>query len=141
MRQQFVLGAFVVVVAGVLSTVVAAQRVDNAVGFELRDTAGDHLDVLLDGRIAARYMYAYDNSTPERRVETYKPYLHVFDAEGKSPITKGPGGLYTHHRGIFAGWTVRCDGRNYGLWSMSSDMVHQKFLQSKRMLSRPRWPR
>ena len=63
-------------------------------GFTLQDDAGNHLDVLLDGRIAARYMYAYDKSSPERLAETYKPYLHVFDAEGRQPITKGPGGLF-----------------------------------------------
>src|SRR5438876_264191 len=73
-------------------------------GFSFHDETGEHLDILRDGKIAGRYMYAYDKSTPERRLETYKPYLHVFDAEGKAPITKGPGGTYTHHRGIYIGW-------------------------------------
>ena len=83
----------------------AAQRARGAdSGFAFDDKAGDHLDVLLDGKVVARYMYAHDTSTKERRAETYKPYLHVFDAEGKAPITKGPGGKFTHHRGIFIGW-------------------------------------
>src|SRR5260221_4164081 len=73
-------------------------------GFSFQDHPGEYLDVLLDGKIAARYMDAHDNSTPKRREETYKPYLHVFDADGKEPITKGPGGQFTHHRGIFIGW-------------------------------------
>src|SRR5687767_1152326 len=72
--------------------------------FTLQDTPGQHLDVLQDGKIVGRYMYAYDKSSKEKLAETYKPYLHVFDAEGKAPITKGAGGQFTHHRGIFIGW-------------------------------------
>src|SRR5438270_638518 len=37
-----------------------------AEGFAFQDTPGDHLDVLLDGKIVARYMYAYDKSTKEK---------------------------------------------------------------------------
>ena len=51
-------------------------------GFTFQDTKGEHLDVLRDGKVVARYMYASDNSTPERRLETYKTYLHVFDPAG-----------------------------------------------------------
>ena len=78
-------------------------------------------------------MYAYDKSSPERLAETYKPYLHVFDAEGKQPITKGPGGLFTHHRGIFIGWRkITFQGRDYDRWHMKGgEIVHQKFLDQK----------
>lgn len=102
-------------------------------GFSLKETPGDCLDVLLDGRIAARYVTAYDTSTPERRHDTYKPYLHVFDAEGKAPITKGPGGQFTHHRGIFIGWNkIGFEGKTYDRWHMAGgEMVHQKFLAQK----------
>ena len=60
----------------------AARAVDT--GFSFADTKGDHLDILSDGKVVARYMYAHDTSTKERRTETYKPYLQVFDADGKS---------------------------------------------------------
>jgi methane monooxygenase PmoA-like len=106
-------------------------------GFALKDTPGDHLDVLLDGKVVGRYMYAHDTSTPERLHDTYKPYLHVFDAEGKAPITKGPGGLYTHHRGIFIGWNkITANGKTYDRWHMkdkqgSGEIVHQKFGEQK----------
>jgi hypothetical protein len=76
----------------------------SATGFCFKDTAGEYLDVYLDGRAVARYMYANDSSTPQQANETFKPFLHVFDAEGKGTITKGPGGSFTHHRGIFFGW-------------------------------------
>jgi hypothetical protein len=98
-------------------------------GFTLKDVAGDHLDVLLDGRVAARYMYAYDKSTKERLHDTYKPYLHVFDAEGAAPITKGPGGQFTHHRGIFPGWMkISFQGKSYDRWHMKGgEIVHREF--------------
>ena len=78
---------------------------------------------------SARYMYAYDKSSPQRLAETYKPYLHVFDADGKQPITKGPGGQFTHHRGIFIGWMkIKFQGQSYDRWHMKGgEIVHQKF--------------
>lgn len=108
-----------------LQAAVAADR-----GFTLQDQTGVHLDVLLDGRTVARYMYEYDKSTPDKLGETYKPYLHVFDAEGKEPITKGPGGEFTHHRGIFIGWRkITFQGKDYDRWHMKGgEIIHQKFL-------------
>jgi len=102
-------------------------------GFTFKDETGKHMDVLQDGRIVARFMYAYDKSAPERLHETYKPYLHVFDKEGKAPITKGPGGQYTHHRGIFIGYSrMGHGGKKYDRWHMKGgEQVHQKFLEQK----------
>jgi hypothetical protein len=98
-------------------------------GFAFREQPGQHLDVVLDGRTIARYMFAFDTSDATRQHETYKPYLHVMDAEGNQPITKGPGGQYTHHRGIFIGWNrISLDGQRYDLWHMSGGpQVHEKF--------------
>jgi hypothetical protein len=113
----------VVVLSGV-----SAQAQDDKV-FSFKDTPGQYLDVLRDGKIAGRYMYAYDRSTEEKGIETYKTYLHVFDTEGKAPITKGDGGLYTHHRGIFIGWMkLSCNGKLYDRWHMKGgEQIHRKF--------------
>ena len=75
-------------------------------------------------------MYAYNKSSKEKLLETYKPYLHVFDAEGKAPITKGVGGQFTHHRGIFIGWNkISYNGKSYDRWHMiGGEQVHHKFL-------------
>ena len=70
----------------------------------LRDEPGKHLDFLRDGKPLVRYMYAFDDSSEDARHQTYKPYHHVFDPAGENTITKGPGGQYTHHRGIFIGF-------------------------------------
>jgi hypothetical protein len=80
--------------------------------FKWRDEPGRHADLLFVNPIAAgaersvlRYMYEkLDASSPERRDETIKPYHHVFDPEGNTLITKGPGGQFTHHRGLFFGF-------------------------------------
>ena len=104
-------------------------RSQDASGFAFKDQPGKFLDVLQNGKIVGRYMDALDLSTPQARVETYKPFLHVFDAEGKAPITKGPGGEYTHHRGIMAGWMkIGFNGKCYDRWHMKGgEQVHQKF--------------
>ncbi len=134
MRTTMLRGLLFLLIGGpttMISWCPAARAAEQ--GFSLKDTAGQHLDVLLDGRLVARYMYAFDKSTPKRRDETYKPYLHVFDAEGKQPITKGPGGLYTHHRGIFIGWMkITFGDKVYDRWHMiGGEIVHQKFLVEK----------
>jgi len=115
----------------VISLAAFAVRADD--GFALQDAKGDHLDVLDGGKIVARYMYAHDTSTPARQVETYKPYLHVFNPSGGAPITKGPGGQYTHHRGIFIGWMkISVGGKSYDRWHMKGgDQVHQEFRDLK----------
>jgi len=46
-----------------------------------------------------------DESTPATREQTYKVFHHVFDPEdGKKVVTKGPGGQFTHHRGLYFGF-------------------------------------
>jgi hypothetical protein len=74
------------------------------------------------------WMGPYD---PAKREETYKVYTHVFDLEGKAPITKGPGGKYTHHRGMFIGWKDTIVGdKHYNIWEMpNSTQQHVQWLQ------------
>lgn len=102
-----------------------------AAGFSFKDQVGEHLTILHDGKPIARYMYAHDISSKERRAETYKPYLHVFDASGKELITKGPGGNFPHHRGIYIGWSkLNVAGKSYDRWHMNNgDQVHRKFTE------------
>jgi len=98
--------------------------------FIFNDTAGKHLDVLQEGRLLARYMYAYDPSSPDRLEQTSKPFLHVFDPDGRTPITNGPGGEYPHHRGIFIGWRKLTVGdKSYNFWGMNDGhQVHRTFV-------------
>lgn len=61
--------------------------------------------LLLGGKPLVRYeMPAYDATTEASRVASYKPFHHVFDPTTGIRLTKGDGGQYTHHRGIFFGY-------------------------------------
>lgn len=108
----------------------------DADGMSFRDNAGRSLDVLVDAKPLLRYMYDFDPSTPQRRFETYKPFLHVYD--GMQRLTNGPDGQseypadgiqFPHHRGIFVGWNkLGFEGKRYDLWHMPNvAQVHQRF--------------
>jgi hypothetical protein len=88
--------------------------------FSWQDTPGEHLDLLCNGRPALRYMYhALDESTPETREATFKPYHHVFSPDGSTLLTNGAGAkLYPHHHGVFYGFN-KCtydDGKEADVW-------------------------
>lgn len=57
----------------------------------------------------------------KRREQTYKVFTHVYDFAGEAAITKGPGGKYSHHRGMFIGWNDTLAGdEDYDTWHMSN---------------------
>jgi len=87
------------------------------------------VEVQVDGKTVAAYLTANDVSTPARANETYKPYLRIVDPTTGQAITKGPGGTYTHHRGIFFGWMrIGFEQQKLDLWSMGSGrQVHTGF--------------
>jgi hypothetical protein len=80
--------------------------------FAWQDTPGTHSQLSFGDKPVLRYMYEkLDTSTAERRDATIKPYHHVYDPAGDTIITKGHGGLFTHHRGLFFGFNkVTYDG-------------------------------
>lgn len=72
-------------------------------GYAWIDSPGSFMDLVYDGKKVVRYVY--ETMDPENREATYKPFHHVYDAAGEDFITKGPGGKFTHHRGIFFGFS------------------------------------
>lgn len=76
------------------------------------------IDLLYGGRPVLRYVYTPFDARSEETIEhTKKPFHHVFDPDGSRLITKGPGGLYPHHRGIFFGHNrIQAEGGPYDLW-------------------------
>lgn len=102
-------------------------------GFSWRDTPGQSSELRRDGRLVLRYMYpALDDSTKENRELTYKVFHHLFEPSGKGLITKGAGGKFTHHRGLFYGFrkTTYGSGQEVDTWHCTGDtyLGHEKFL-------------
>jgi hypothetical protein len=107
--------------------------------YEWQDTEGKHLDLLRDGKPVVRFVYeSIDESSPERRDETYKPFCHVFrPGSSDAFLTKGPGGKFPHHRGIYYGFSkcsyVGPDGKtqkNIDTWHCrKAHQVHREFLK------------
>ncbi len=92
---------------------------------EFKDTEGKYLDMMRAGKPIVRYMYELDRSTEEKAHDTYKVFCHVMDPDGTDTITKGPGFLYTHHRGIYIGW-MSVGYAKEGQKNMHSDLWHMK---------------
>jgi hypothetical protein len=118
----------------------------HAAGWSFSDEA-EHRDVLFDGRPVLRHMNLWD---PARRDETFKPYLHVFAFDGKTLLTKGPGGKFTHHRGAFIGWNKTAfNGKDYDFWHCRNvERRHKSYLKAEeiadgtqaKMVSVTDWP-
>jgi hypothetical protein len=101
--------------------------------FSVKDTKGEHLDLVSPaGQPLLRYVYVRDTSTPERNFDTAKVFAHVVAPNGETTITKGPGGKFPHHRGIFIGWSkLQHGGKSHDLWHVrNTAQLHQKFLET-----------
>ncbi|MFI4875455.1 MAG: DUF6807 family protein [Blastopirellula sp. JB062] len=107
--------------------------------FRWQDEPGKSLDLFDGDKRVLRYMYeALDDSSPARRRETYKVYHHVFDLDGENLLTKGAGGLFPHHRGLFYGFnriSYVADGKSQkaDVWHCNNGetQAHIKILQSE----------
>jgi hypothetical protein len=116
-----------------LDATIAPGRVED--GFEWRDTPSRYSELSWASRPVLRYMYeALDDSTPERRDETYKVYHHVYDPRGRRFLTKGPGGLFPHHRGLFYGFNrISYGDRRADVWHCRDGefQAHESFLAAE----------
>ena len=104
-------------------------------GFEWQAQESDHIDLLYDGRPAVRYMMpTLDESSPEQRMATMKPFHHVFSPDGTTLLTKGDAdGLYPHHKGLFYGFNkiTYGDGKTCDTWHCTGKAYesHEKELE------------
>lgn len=96
------------------------------------ETAGTS-DLVYDGKPVIRYMFAFDTSSKDSIHDTYKVFHHVFGPKSGRQITKGPGGKFTHHRGMFVGWnkTSFGDGKQYDFWHCKNGahLRHIRFVE------------
>lgn len=83
--------------------------------FRFEDTPGRRH--LLHG---SRRVYVFEHAfEPARDQEgTYKPFHEIAALHDDGFVTKGAGGHFTHHRGLFVGWnkTQVQGGGNYDFW-------------------------
>lgn len=103
--------------------------------FEWHDDHYGTAELQYAGRPVMKYMYEpMDDSTPERRGETYKVYHHVYSPDGSELVTKGPGGLFPHHRGLFYGFNRISygDKQKADVWhcKKGESQAHQKTLRT-----------
>ena len=98
--------------------------------FQWKANAEKHyMDLYFGTQPVLRYMHAYDASTPESFHETYKVFHHVFGPGSQQIITKGPGGKYTHHRGLYVGWSkTKVGNQMYDFWHCK-DGAHLKHVK------------
>jgi hypothetical protein len=115
-------------------TMTAKPRVakQDTQGLHWVDTAGVSNELRDGDRPVLRYMYTkLDDSTPAKREETFKVFHHVFSPDGKQLLTKGPGGKFPHHRGLFFGFNkVTYDGKKMiDIWHCKGDAYqsHEAF--------------
>jgi hypothetical protein len=78
--------------------------------------AGDYSARLQYGDVPL-LQYEHPVYNPDDIEHTKKPFHHLYDPAGGQLITKGPGGLYSHHRGIFFGYNhVYTNDRRIDIW-------------------------
>ena len=99
-----------------------------------KDAPGEHAELSFGSRPVLRYEYkALDDSGKEAREQTYKVFHHLYDPTGTRLVTKGAGGQFTHHRGIFYGFNKVTYGGNKAcdVWHCSGDahLAHRKLLE------------
>ncbi|REL24657.1 hypothetical protein DYD21_17515 [Rhodohalobacter sp. SW132] len=83
--------------------------------FSWQRTGEQSVQLQHDGQPLIQYEHpVFDTENIE---ETKKPFHHVFDPVSGDLITKGLGGLYPHHRGIFFGYNqLRIDEKQLDIW-------------------------
>jgi len=98
-------------------------------GFSWKKGLGEYAELSHESRPVIRYMCK--TLTDENREEAYKVYHHVYNPVGNSFVTKGPGGKYPHHRGLFLGFnkiTYGEDGRANTWSGQNTPQTHADFL-------------
>ncbi len=86
-------------------------------------------------RPVLQYMNApLDESSPAAREQTYKVFHHLYDPKGERRVTKGAGGKFTHHRGIYYGFNkvTYGAGKTCDVWhcTKGAHQAHEKTLES-----------
>lgn len=114
----------------------AVNHVKTPPRFKFQEAAGQHVDVLFDGRPVLRYVNMPHD--PADHYFTFKPFHQVFDpATGKVMLSsgsyKGPkDAQFPHHRGLFFGFNkiTYGDKKTADIWHGTNNVysAHDKML-------------
>ena len=121
----------IALLVGVLS--LSVVPVSFAAEAKVADEAAKRLVVKgADAKPVLTYEYAHELGEDGKvTFDTAKVYYHVVAPDGKRTITKGPGGKFPHHRGIFIGWNkIKHGGKNHDLWHVkNTTQKHVSFIK------------
>lgn len=105
--------------------------------FHWKHAKDEYAELQFGPRPVLRYMcQPLDESTKEKRVETYKVYHHLYDPAGTRFVTNpGITGLYPHHRGIMFAFNkiTYGNGKKADTWHATgkAHQEHAKFLSEE----------
>jgi len=96
--------------------------------FSWQEKPEEYAELRRAGRHVVRYMCKPPD--PKHVEETCKVFHHVYDPAGTRFVTKGPGGKYTHHRGLFFGYCkIAYEGGGANNWGCGTNwQAHAGFL-------------
>ena len=106
------------------------SSINAADSYSVKDTEGKHADIITpDGHVILRYMYERDTTNETTTFDTAKVFAHVLSDDGETTLTKGAGGKFPHHRGIFIGWNkLDQGGKKHDLWHVrNTEQKHREF--------------
>ena len=112
--------------ATLAGTWLASDAKNSSPSFSFEDKNSELSQVTLEGKPVLQFVHPVLKEGKEREA-SYKPFHHLFDNSG-SLVTKGAGGQFTHHRGIFLGFSKVTYGNNVkvDIWHCKDD-THQAF--------------
>jgi len=107
-------------------TWLADDAKNSSPSFSFEDKNSELSQVSLEGKPVLQFVHPILKEGKEREA-SYKPFHHLFDNSG-ALVTKGSGGQFTHHRGIFLGFSKVTYGSNVkvDIWHCKDD-THQAF--------------
>lgn len=110
--------SFILVALMTMLTFLSGINAGEKTGFTWKDQPEKKVaDLYYNGNPVLQYVYPYDDSSAEKIHDTYKVFHHVYGPGSKAIITKGPGGKFTHHRGLYVGWNKTFfDGKQLDFW-------------------------
>jgi hypothetical protein len=119
-----------------LKAVISDKKQEPFKYFHGRDADKSGVEWLFGDRPVMKYVSpTLDESSSQKREETFKVFHHVYDPSGKFLVTKGVGGQFTHHRGIFYGFMKATYGKNtVDIWHCKND-THQAQAETRRHAS------